>query len=699
MGKQKKAAGKPHKTDTTVPHANGFDLLAAYEAKLAESGIPKKEGATLQLQPVKQPPAWVAIDQPGIVIPYFSITGNLTKFQRYRYLRQPPRTGFSALIDKKPVKYSQPPNSLNELYLPPVIDWEQVAEEQLLPILITEGEFKAASACLNTEYACVGLGGVWSWRAGKRKMDMLPAFDDFKWEQRPVFIVYDSDAVTNPMVMQAENALAKALTERGAEPHIVRLPMDEDEKMGLDDYIVKKGVPSLERLLEEAEIWANAKELHRLNEDVVYVRDPGLIFRMDNMQRMSPRAFTDHAFSTRTFVEETQSKKGTVKTRKSAPKEWIQWPSRAEVPRITYAPGEPKVTEKRELNIWPGWGCEPVPGDITPWNMLLDMIFHKEPDSRLWFERWCAYPLQHPGVKLYSSAVIWGLAQGTGKSLIGYTLMKIYGRNATEIGDEELKQVHNEWAENKQFIMGDEITTGDKRGMSDKMKSMITRQLLRLNPKFIPAYTVPDVINYYFTSNHPDSFFLEDNDRRYFIHEVRAPALPEPWYSGVYEPWMGPKLTVGPGIPALFHHLLTLDLGDFNPSGRAMMTKSKRDMMDAGRSDLAYWVSQLKENPDGALSVDGHVAPFALWRSEDLLVLYENGKSTKVTVNGLSRELTRQGFAKVGDGMPIRTADGQHRLWSIRPIKGLENMSLRELAAHYDNERARNMRRMGVKQR
>lgn len=681
------------------PNPDSFNLKSAFSERLAESMLDLKTAASLGLvmTPADKVPRDLPFAEPGIMIPYFDIKGNRTKFWRFRYLKQPSLKGFAALVKKKPLKYVQPKGSLNELYLPPLVDWEEVAGDAMIPLLITEGEFKAACATMHTDYPCIGLGGVWSWKSTHRKMPLIPGFNQFEWEQRPVYIIYDSDAVTNPLVMQAENHFAKALTELGAEPHIVRLPMgEENAKLGLDDYIVLKGVDMLGELLENSEVWESAKELHRLNEEVVYIRDPGLILRLDNLQRMSPRAFVDHAFSTRVYYEEIVTKKATKLEKKSAPREWLTWNSRAEVPRITYAPGEDRITESKELNVWPGWGMDgklvPVAGDVTLWNNLLDLLFGKDVLARQWFERWCAYPIQHPGTKLYTSAVVWGLRHGTGKSLVGYALGKVYGKNFTEIDDEILKQSHNEWAENKQFVMGDEISTNDKRTTSDRMKTMITRQQLRLNPKYIPSYTVPDVINYYFTSNHPDSMFLEDDDRRFFIHEVRAAPEADSFYKAI-ERWIGAPHVQGPGVSALFHHLLNLDMGDFEGTSRALMTKSKQAMMEVGRSDLATWVAALREDPDTVLQFDGSTLPFKLWRTEDLLRVYDPGEKGKVTANGLARELSRQGFQKVAEGNGVRTSIGQVKLYAIRDVEGVGKYHPTRLGQLYDDERGHNKKR------
>lgn len=654
---------------------------------MAESNIPMPKAKALGFE-LRSAADAVALGLPveagGILIPYTDIAGKPTTFFRFRFLEAPKRTGFAGITEeRKPLRYVQPSKSETRLYLPPLVDWRKVAKEPKQPLLITEGEFKAACATLHTPYPCIGLGGVWSWKSAKRHAPMLPEFDDFEWEGRPVYIVFDSDAATNPKVMQAENAFAHALLSLGAEPYIARLPsLHDGSKCGLDDYIVNVGAPELEALLEECEPWQASKELHELNEEVVYVRDPGLILRLDNLQRMRPSDFVNHAYSTRVFWEEVTQGKTTKLQQKSAPREWLKWQHRAEVSQIVYEPGADRITDEGALNVWKGWGCEPEPGDVSPWTELLDHLFGGNEEARTWFERWCAYPIQHPGTKLYSACVLWGSKHGTGKSLIGYTLGKIYGENFTELEEEHLHSSHNEWAENIQFAMGDEISGGDKRNVGNRFKTMITRMKLRLNPKYVPSYTVRDCINYYFTSNHPDSMFLEDDDRRYFIWEVTCSPLSREFYDR-FDAWLH-----GDGPKHLFAHLLQLDLGNFHPLERALDTEAKAEMRDLGRSDLATWVNQLKESPDSVLRVDSMILGYALWRSEDLLALYDPEQRGRVTVNGMSRELKRQGFQKVANGHGVITeAHGQVRLWAIRDPDKWTSMSGVACAARYDDER------------
>ena len=70
---------------------------------------------------------------------------------------------------------------------------------------------------------------------------------DFKG--REVYIIFDSDAVTKPEVRTAERDLARVLVAVGAIVHIVRIPPDGDDKVGLDDFIVKHGPEAFADLL------------------------------------------------------------------------------------------------------------------------------------------------------------------------------------------------------------------------------------------------------------------------------------------------------------------------------------------------------------------------------------------------------------------------------------------------------------------
>jgi hypothetical protein len=659
-------------------------IEALAREKWESSGLDENQARALKLkgltgdQVAKLAPNFHRVG--ALHIPYFDPKGTPTKFFRIRYLEK--LNGFAGVVGK-PQRYAQPKGSLNEVYMPPLLtmSWAEVLQDVNIPIYITEGELKAAAGC-SCGLATIGLGGVDVWRAAKRGIVLLPALAQAKWTKRTVVIVYDSDAATNPNVVRAQRQLAAELMALGALAAVCSIsPGPHGEKVGLDDYLMAQGAESLITLLNSAPLFPEADALWGMNEEVLYVKYPGLVVTRAEGERISAHAFVHHVYANHHYQESKPTKSGGIAlVNKPLAKRWIEWEHRFEVKRITYAPGKPQITDDA-WNTWPGMGVEPAKGDIMPWQSLLDYVFASAgPEEREWFEKWCAYPIQYPGTKLFTAAVIWGRYQGTGKTLIAYTLRNIYGKNFVEIKSNNLVGSFNSWAENRQLVYGDEITGSDSRIDADRLKGMITNEELMINAKFLPEYVIPDCINYYFTSNHPDAFFIEDSDRRFFVHELVGPPMAREFYTK-YDAWMK-----GPGPAALYHYLLSLDLSDFDPRAPAMITKSKASMIVDAKSDVAMWVVQLREDPDAALRTLGeHIAQNAeLLTATMLLRAYDPEGKGRVTVNGLSRELKRSGFVQCNYGSPIRTATGLQRVYAIRNIDKWEEASPSALAQEYN---------------
>lgn len=660
--------------------------LELAEAKLLSSGIDLATAERLGIEVLgpaatQKLGAW-AKALPALLIPYFGPDGlpmtawpGHPPFYRLRYLAQPTNdTGIQTEPDKKkkPLRYVQPPGSAVAAYLPRTgeDDWLELMADAEMPLVITEGEFKAACACLYG-FPCIGLGGVQNWRALNKGIIFLPELEAINWVARAVYICFDSDYKSNPQVLDALVALANELMRRGAYPLLVSIPQVDDKKVGLDDFIVVEGAEAFQDLLHASEPLGLTQPLFDLNARYTYVRSPGLLLDRKLNERLSPNAFKEHAESTKLYQERVVRGNGAISREVvSAAGAWLSWPLRDEVDRMTYRPGcVGRVVEPNgqvAWSTWPGWGAEPSAtssdAKVKPFLTLLNHLFAgAEPEAIKWFIRWCAYPIKYPSTKLFSCVLLWGRRHGTGKSLVGYTLGKIYGRNFTEVKSANLHETHNEWAEGKQFILGDDITGSDKRQDADMLKKLITQQEIRINIKYVPSFTLPDYINWYFTSNQPDAFFLDDDDRRNFIHEVLAEPLDEEFYVD-YGLW----LETG-GASLLHRWLLNVDLGDFNPAAPAYRTAAKERMIADSRSDLASWVRQLLAAPEGVLRVGEQPIVKDLFTNRELLALYDPSGQTRTTANGLGRELKRAGAHQVLEGAPVKLPDGgQDRLYIVR---------------------------------
>jgi len=109
------------------------------------------------------------------------------------------------------------------------------------------------------------------------------------WAGRRVFLVFDSDAVTNPHVRRAERDLAAALRRAGAIVVIVRLPSAPDgSKQGLDDFLVAHGPEALRQLLHAAAMPPSTTDK---DYGAALFRDDGRLAELADLKLEAPALF------------------------------------------------------------------------------------------------------------------------------------------------------------------------------------------------------------------------------------------------------------------------------------------------------------------------------------------------------------------------------------------------------------------------
>lgn len=646
-------------------------------AKLAESALGPEDAKALGFD-VLDGAAVAAFgsgfaNNPALVINYFHpITREPLRaapkwppFIRYRYLGP---KGTLPTNGKKEQKYVQASGTGVCAYFPMNADWKKILEGSDT-IFITEGELKAAKAC-QMGFPTIGLGGVWNFRSVQTEAPFLPELDMIEWAQRTVVIVYDSDIITNENIQEAANALAELLRDRGAFPHILILTGDADGKVGLDDWFVAH--PSAKKfkqlLNDSASSLTLAKPLFDFNRRYALVESPFSVLDRALDRPMNVEQFK--VVNGKARYNELKIKDGAPSMKLvSAAEAWLKWPMRSDFKSITYHPGQPRIIDGPHGSIWNSWkgfATKPVKGDVSLYLKLVDHLFSTaEPEAKDWFLKWCAYPIQFPGSKMYCAATIHGTKNGTGKSFLFYCLRRIYGSdNFSEIDDNDIHSDFNGWALNKQFVLGDDITGHDKRELANALKKKVTQKELKVNIKFVPSYSMPDRINYGFTSNQPDAQYMEDDDRRFFIHKIEVDPLPNAFYHDL-EAW----LETEEGGNALHYFFNTLPMGNFDYRERALETAAKREMVDLSKSQLELWVAQLKNTPELVLtSRVGEVAYQGdLYSSAMLTNIYNmQNPDHKITVNGMGKALGRADFKKVLKGEAVRWGRGQERFFIVR---------------------------------
>ena len=319
-----------------------------------------------------------------------------------------------------------------------------------------------------------------------------------------------------------------------------------------------------------------------LNDKFAWIEREALIYRLEFDDFIQPAAFCTQ-FSNRYITMQTD--KGV----KRAPvgRQWLQEPGRRQHKGLTLRPGEPLLTSDNYLNEWRGFSVGQVPGDVMPFLKLLTRLV-PDRNAALFVINWFAHLLQHPGIKMHTSLVLWSSNQGVGKNLLFECIVSIFGkRHASVIHQAELESDFNGWMAGKVFVIGDEVFSSEKRQHENKLKGLITSTELHINEKFQPRRALPNRINFLFLSNKNDAMFLADHDRRYFIWEIEAPPL-TPAEVQDFLVWRD-----GGGLGHLLDWFLKIRIKDFNPKAAAPVTAAKLQMIEDSRSDLEAWVAEL----------------------------------------------------------------------------------------------------------
>jgi len=650
---------------------NKKELKQAALDDIARSGLTVEDFKKMKLTPCNADEAEAVLGSTfathGYILPYFDVHGKPIEAMRFRFL------GELKNKEKKIVKYSQPKGTNPHLYFPPCIKWKKILTDTSIPLTFTEGEKKAYKACKEGIHT-IGLGGVWSFKSKKLRKALIDDFNHIILKDRKVLLCFDNDSQSNPEVMSALRAFAKVLNDNGANVFNKELPFNPYHKIGLDDYLLIHNKYDYDNTPESQ--FDEITEVDELSNEVAYIREIGKFYIFEDDLFMNRKTLIDTKYGNRLTTKGEDGKSVSIAQL------WIQSPKRREHVRLAYDPGQPEVTDNNEYNLWKGWGCVPKKGSIKLFLDVVKMIFNNDKTLITWFLDWVAYPIQNPGAKMLTAVLLQSTEHGTGKSSIGMAIGAMYGSNYQLVDDAQMNKDFNEWAVNKQFILGDEISGKDKRGEADKIKNLITRETVTLEKKWQPQYTVKDCIQYLFTSNHVDALSIEPDDRRVFVYRV----LP------------GSGFTLQTGI-ALENfrkregkaHLLNYFINEhkisksFDHRERPPMTQAKQDLIDHSLTDIERFLVNIKENPDFALAIDGVAIDRDLFSTRQVILLYEM-KHPRANV---SETAMGKALAKIfGSAYAVRTqSSGPQGLRALRNTDKWAKASHRERQAHYDRSK------------
>jgi len=568
----------------------------------------------------------------SIRIPYRDIDGKDTGFDRVRLLQ--PRSK---------MKYSQARASGSHIYFPIKTNWRRVITDVDIPVIITEGEFKAWSITKvlvadTLPYACLGLAGVTSW-TDKQGLHLHKDLMQIMWRKktsfesksRQVYIIFDYDGAKaegepNEQVALAETKLAITLRGLGAEVHLCRVGRfgyGEGKKYAIDDHlqagktltevltatsIVMNGVDTLDVKLHEF-----STKYAMLNGDVIRLMDGHILnfnkARIDSAQHI--------------FIQTS-----TVQGRNGAPpkvvsreipliEEYKKWPKRCDIKKVGIYPRYQglRVTPDGCYNYLNAWSHFPVAGDINLYAEFCKYFFRDEIEFMEYWHDWVANIVQFPHRRNNTTPQFVSNSEGIGKSAVAEFIAEMLGLGdgapAIIVGPDELFGAFNGLLRNKIFVVVNEPSS-DRDDHSAKLKNFITSKEITINNKYGAQYSIENYINFVFTTNRPYVTTMGNSARREAIYK------PETLTNAETQPLVVALMrwARAGGFGAVLNWYYNRDISTFDPFKAAPNTKRKAQVVKLSQSVTQQFANDLVE------WARTHINGVAFFTNQQLQILF-----------------------------------------------------------------------------
>lgn len=257
------------------------------------------------------------------------------------------------------------------------------------------------------------------------------------------------------------------------------------------------------------------------------------------------------------------------------------------VDKLGFHPGEGAIFKYRDDTFANNYRnrlprlLEPTEPELRVIEELFGRI--ADPVFREYLLGFYSHVVKHPGDKIYSAPLIWSETQGNGKStlvraipalLVGYQYSKEV--NSSLLASDFNDYLKDAWHVNlTEFRAG---SRGERDAISKKIESWISEPEVAMHPKGQPGYTMPNHFFITASSNADDAAMLSSQDRKWAIHELKAPKM-----SQSESEWVYGFLKSARASGVLRHYFLNLET-TFNPTARAPVTEAKLVMTEASEA-------------------------------------------------------------------------------------------------------------------
>lgn len=245
------ASQKPKKkTEYEKALTPSENLLDGHLQDWIKSGIPKEIVSEIDVRSSLNSDSWLT--------PILDIDKKKLLGHRARYNNEVIEANKYPSRDDETPKYRPSKGLRNTFFYPHINEknWEKISQDIKIAVGFTEGEKKAVKVTIEG-LPTIGLFGVNNWvykkedsETSEEKSEPIEDFKLFKWKNRMVYLIFDSDKFKNKRVLEAEGKLWAYLTSLGAKCKVINLPEDPEAK-GIDDFFVKHEVHLMHNKLKE----------------------------------------------------------------------------------------------------------------------------------------------------------------------------------------------------------------------------------------------------------------------------------------------------------------------------------------------------------------------------------------------------------------------------------------------------------------
>jgi len=416
----------------------------------------------------------------------------------------------------------------------------------------------------------------------------------------------------------------------------------------------------------------------------------GLIIDLRKAMRNDPKSFmnrTEFSISYADKFIESGDK------RKLATDVFIHLPTITRVDGFTFEPGQERFVEysggdERKVNQWGGFRVAPWDAPVTEEEVkpflvyLYEIIAASEEEHFQWVLHWIAHIFKTPAQRAGTALVLVGLP-GTGKSFLGeHFIVPMIGDNysASTSSVDRIVSGFNASFANKLFVQCDEAISNRQRQTAAKLKALITDPQIRIEPKGIDSYSLPNHMRLFFTSNEVhDAVFLSDgsDDRRYTVLKVSdIHKNDNEAYWGPLAEWANEE-----NLSKIHRYLVDLPYQHAEIT-RPLITDAKIAVQSHSMPAFDRWLATMVTR-DHPLGTDQHLAWFDTWHSGMSQEIDRSEWPEMVNFVALERD-----YAQFIRSDPLRAPHlNPHQIHGEFSERGFHTDATKRLTAEYFDDR------------